>query len=69
MKVATFFISRTKQNYKTFLTASESTLKINIIIVWTPFEILVTSAVICKQKLLHKKEIVLYDWDHYDLNP
>ena len=33
MKVATFFISRTKQNYKNFLTASESTLKINIMIV------------------------------------
>lgn len=69
MKVATFSISRTKQNYKKILTASESTLKINIMIVWTPFEILLISAVICKQKLLHKKEIVLYDWDHYDLNP
>ena len=32
MKVATFF-TRTKQNYKKFLTASEITLKINIMIV------------------------------------
>ena len=27
---------------------------------WTLFEILLTSAVICKQKLLHEKEIVQY---------
>ena len=64
MKVTTFFISRIKQNYTKYLTASESALKINIILGWILYEILLMSAVICKQRLLYKNEIVQYDWNY-----
>ena len=47
----TFFISRTKQIYEKTLTAPESKFKIKT---------LLTSAVICKQRLLHENEIVQY---------
>ena len=56
----TFFISRTKQIDVKAINISESTFKIEAISTWTLFEILLTSAVICKQRLLHENEIVQY---------
>ena len=58
MKLAAFFISRTKQNYQKSSTASESALKINFVLRWTLLGILLISAVICKQRLLHENKIV-----------
>ena len=49
MKLATFFISST-----------ESSIKINFRSHGTRFLILLTSAVICKQKLLYGNKIVQY---------
>ena len=60
-----FFISRTKQNYTKPLTASihavsETALKIKVLLPWTFFKFLISSLIICQQKLLHEKEIVEY---------
>ena len=54
MKLITFFISRTKQIYAKTLTVSESAFKMKVMSPWTLFELLLTSAVICKQRLLHE---------------
>ena len=64
----TFYISRTKQIYAKTLTVSESKFK-----AMSPsvlFEILLTSAVICKERILHKNEIVQYlqNYKHQDVN-
>ena len=60
MKWTTFFISRTKQTYAKTLTVSESTFKMKVMSPSTLFELLLTSAVICKQRILRKNEIVQY---------
>ena len=39
---------------------SERTFKIKVRLRWTAFEILLTSAIICIQRVLHGKEIVQY---------
>ena len=57
MKLTTFFISRTKQIYAITLTVSESTFKLSAISPWELFEILLTSAVICNERFLHRNEI------------
>ena len=58
MKLATFFILKTKQIYAKTFTVFRSTLKIKAISPWALFESLLTLTVIYKRKLLHKKEIV-----------
>ena len=58
MKLATFFISKTIQNYTKSSTVSESPLKTNIMLPWAFLEILLVSAVICKQRLL---KTILYN--------
>ena len=70
MKLTTFFISRTKQIYATTLTISESTFKMKVMPLWTHFELLLMSAVICKQRLLHKSQIVQYlqNYKYQDIN-
>ena len=57
MKLATFFILRTKQIYEKTLTAPESKFKIKTMPALALPEILLTSAVICKQRFLHENEI------------
>ena len=52
IKLTTFFIPRTKQNYTKSSITFESTRKI-FILLSTVFEILLISVVICKQRLLH----------------
>ena len=54
----TFFISKTKQIYAKILTALEIVFEIKAILPWIFLKILLTSAVIFKQRLLHKNEIV-----------
>ena len=39
---------------------SERTFKIKVRLRWTAFEILLTSVIICIQRVLHGKEIVQY---------
>ena len=39
---------------------SERTFKIKVRLTWTVFEILLTSAIICIEKVLHGDEIVQY---------
>ena len=60
MKLKTFFISRTKQIYAITLTVSESTFKLSAISPWELFEILLTSAVICNERFLHRNKIAQY---------
>ena len=60
----TFFISRTKQIYAKTLTVSESSFKIKTMSAWALLEILLTSAVICKQRFLHEGDIVQYLQNH-----
>ena len=60
MKLATFFISRTELIFVKTLTVPESTFKMKSIIRWLLSEILLNSAVVCKQRCLHKNEIVQY---------
>ena len=60
MKLATDFISKTKQIYTKALTLPERTFKIKTMLTWILFGILLMSAVICKQRFLHKNETVQY---------
>ena len=60
MKLATFFISRTKQIYSKTLTVSESAFKMKATSPRILLELLLTSTVTCKQRLLHENEIVQY---------
>ena len=70
MKLATFFISRTKQIYAKTLTVSESIFKIKEMLLWALLEIFLTSAVICKQRFLHENEVVhnLQNYKHQDID-
>ena len=56
----TFFIPRTKQIYVKTLTVSEIAFKMTVITSWTLSKLLLTSATIFKQRLLHENEIVQY---------
>ena len=58
MKLTTFFISKTKHIYGKTLTVPKTTFKIKAMLPWILFEILSTSAVICKQRFLHENEIL-----------
>ena len=60
MKLATFFISSTRDILKKLLAVPESSIKIKAKLPLTLFVILLTSAVICKQRLLYDNEIVQY---------
>ena len=60
MKLTKFFISKTKQIYAITLTVPESAFEINAMLPWIPSKVLVTSAVICKQRFLHENEILQY---------
>ena len=70
MKLTIFFISRNKQIYLKTLVAPESTFKIKSMLPWILYEILLTSAIICKQRFLHKNEIVQYlqNYKYQDVN-
>ena len=52
MKLATFFISSTRRIFTKLLSISESSIKIKVSSNWALFLFLLTSAVICKQRLL-----------------
>ena len=58
MKRATFLISSTKRIFTKLLGVSESSIKIKVRSHQTPFAVLLASAVIYKQRLLHGKDIV-----------
>ena len=47
---------------------SERTFKIKLRLRWTAFQILITSAIICIQSVLHGNEIVQYI-QNYKLHP
>ena len=64
MKLTAFFISRTRQIYAKTLTVSESTIKMKAMSTLIVFEVLVTSTVACKLRLLHKNEVVQYLQNH-----
>ena len=53
MRITTFLILRTKQNYSKLLTVFGTTLKIKIMLQRTPVETMFMYAAICKQSLLH----------------
>ena len=74
MKLTMFFISKTEPIYATTLTVPYSTFKMKGILPRILFGILLTSAVIRKQRFLHENEIVQYlqnykyqevDQDHF----
>ena len=46
------------------------TLKKNVILLWTLFQILLMLAVLCKQRVLHENEILQYTWNYkcYDVD-
>ena len=60
LKLITFSISTTVDIYSKLLTLSKSSVKRKVKSASTFFVILLTSAVICKQRLLLGNEIVLY---------
>ena len=69
-----FFILRTRHIFRKLLSVSESSIKIKVRLHWALFLIFLTSAVICKQRLLHRNELVQYlqncksynvDQDHF----
>ena len=70
MKLTTFFISETKQNYAKTITVPESMFRIKVMLPSTLFEIALTLAVICKKRFLHKNEIVQYlpNYSYQDMN-
>ena len=53
MKLETFFILSTRHIFRKLLSVSEISIKIQVRSHQTLFLILLTSAVICKQKLLY----------------
>ena len=70
MKLTTFFISKAKQIYAKILTVPENKLEIKAMLTWILFKILLTLAVISKQKFLHEKETVQYlqNYKYQDIN-
>ena len=60
MKLAILFISTTRCIFTKLLDVSESSIKIKVRSDQTLFVILLTLAVICKQRLLDRNEIVQY---------
>ena len=60
MNLATFFVSWSWRILKKLLAVSESSVKIKVRLPWTFFVIFLTSAVICKQRILHGNEIAQY---------
>ena len=60
MKLAMLFISTTRRIFTKLLDVSESSIKIKVRSDQTLFVILLTSAVICNQRLLDRNEIVQY---------
>ena len=60
MKLTTFFLARTIENWAKRMLDSERTFKIKVRSYWTVFEISLISAVICISRVLHGKEVVQY---------
>ena len=60
LELKTFFVSTTRDIYTKLLTFSGSSAKINVRSGWTFFVILLMSAVIWKQRLLRRNEILQY---------
>ena len=63
-------MSKTKQIYTKTVTLPERTFKIKTMLPWILFWILLMSAVICKQRFLHKNETVQYfqNYKYEDVN-
>ena len=60
--------------YTKLLTFSETSIKVKVSLAWTFLQILLTSAVTCKQGLLHRSKVMQHfqnhkcydaDWDHF----
>ena len=69
VKLATFFIWKNKQNFTKSSNASASALKIIPMFRWTFFEMLLVSAVICKQSFVWKRDCTIYlKLQSYDVN-
>ena len=56
VKLATFFISSTKRLFTKVLAVSKSSIKIKVRLHWTLIIILLTSAVICKERTFAQKQ-------------
>ena len=57
MELTTFFISRPQQIYAKTLTISENAFKMKVMSAWTLFELLLTSGLTCKQRLLQETRL------------
>ena len=70
MKLTIFFISQTKHIYAKTLTVPKTKFRIKAMLPWILFEILPTSAVICKRTFLHENEIVQHfpNYKYQDIN-
>ena len=60
MKLAARFISSTRYIFTKLLTVSKISIKIKIMLPQALFVIQLTSAVLCKQRFLHRKKFVQY---------
>ena len=60
LNTPTFFLVRTIESYTKWMLDSKRTFKIKVRLPWTTFEILLTSAIICIQRVLHGNEVVQY---------
>ena len=60
MKVPIFFILNARRIFTKLLAVSESSIKIKNSLLWTLLMIFFAPVVMCKQKLLHGKNVVLY---------
>ena len=60
VKISTFFLARTIKSLVKWILDSERTFKVKVRFHWTVFEILLTSAIICIQRVWHGNEIVQY---------
>ena len=69
MNIATFFISKSRSIFTKLLAVSERSIKMKNKLYGILLVILLTSAIICKQRLFHGNEIVQYlqNWECYNV--
>ena len=58
------FVLTTIDIYTKLLTFSETSIKVKVSLAWTFFQILLTSAVTCKQGLLHRSKVMQHFQNH-----
>ena len=58
------FVLTTIDIYTKLLTFSETSIKVKVSLAWTFLQILLTSAVTCKQGLLHRSKVMQHFQNH-----